>query len=87
MILKEEYNNLSHETCFKRIWTHIKCEPDKFGFQREQFAYSNSQACKKCPHKAKCCGNRNHRTITRYSHELLDLAEQNMESDENKEEY
>ena len=64
-----------------------QCEPDKFGFQREQFAYSNSQACKKCPHKAKCCGNRNHRTITRYSHELLDLAEQNMESDENKEEY
>ena len=64
-----------------------ECEPDKFGFQREQFAYSNSQACKKCPHKAECCGNNNHRTITRYGHELLDLAEQNMELDENKEEY
>ena len=64
-----------------------QCEPDKFGFKREQFAYSNPQACKNCPHKVECCGNSNHRTITRYGHELLDLAEQNMESFANKEEY
>ena len=63
------------------------CEPDKFGFQRQQYAYSNSQACKKCPHKKECCGKSNHRTITRYGHELLDLAEQKMELEENQEEY
>ena len=26
--------------------------------------------------KKECCGKNNHRTITRYGHELLDLAEQ-----------
>ena len=63
------------------------CEPDKFGFQRQQYAYSNSQACKECPHRKECCGDSNHRTITRYGHELLDLAEQKMELEENQEEY
>ena len=56
------------------------CEPDKFGFQRQQYAYSNSQACKECPHKKECCKDSNHRTITRYGHELLDLAEQKLRS-------
>lgn len=63
------------------------CKPDKFGFQRQQYAYSNSQACKNCPYKQECCGNNTHRTITRYGHELLDLAEQKMELEENKKEY
>ncbi|WP_296861603.1 transposase [uncultured Methanobrevibacter sp.] len=63
------------------------CKSDKFGFQRQQYAYSNSQACKECPHRKECCGDSNHRTITRYGHELLDLAEQKMELEENQEEY
>ena len=28
-----------------------ECESDKFGFQRQQYAYSNSQACKEWPYK------------------------------------
>lgn len=63
------------------------CKPDKFGYERKQYAYSNSEACQKCKYKKECCKNAHHRTITRYSHELLDKAEQIMEIEENQEEY
>lgn len=62
------------------------CKPDKFGFQREQYAYSNYEACKQCKDREACC-NGGHRTITRYNHELLNQAEELMEIEENKKEY
>ena len=37
--------------------------------------------------KKECCGKNNHRTITRYGHELLDLAEQKNGFRKNQEEY
>lgn len=64
-----------------------ECEPDKFGYQRKQYAYSNSKACQKCKHKKECCKDTHHRTITRYGHELLDEAEKVMEIEENQKEY
>ena len=62
------------------------CKPDKFGFQRKQYSFSNYLACKECSDKEKCCKGKN-RTITRYGHELLDQAEMLMEIEENKIKY
>ena len=62
------------------------CKPDKFGFQREQYAYSNYKACTQCKDNQACC-NGGHRTITKYNHELLNKAEELMEIEENKKEY
>ena len=47
-----------------------KCKPDKFGYQREQYSYSNYKACQECKDREACCKGK-HRTITRYGHELL----------------
>ena len=66
---------------------HINANTINSDFKENNSHTQIPKPIKKCPHKAECCGNSNHRTITRYGHELLDLAEQNMESNENKEEY
>ena len=63
------------------------CKPDKYGFKRQQFVFSNHLACKNCKNKKECCKNSAHRSITRYGHELLDKAERIMEIEENIEEY
>lgn len=63
-----------------------KCKPDKFGYQREQYSYSNYKACQECKDREACCKGK-HRTITRYGHELLNQAEELMEIEENKKEY
>lgn len=63
------------------------CKPDKFGFKRQQYSYSNYKACQSCKDKEKCCKNSSHRTITLYGHDLLDKCEQLMEIEENKVKY
>ena len=62
------------------------CKPDKLGYQRQQFAFSNYKACQNCKDREECC-NGGHRTITKYSHELLDKTEALMELKENKVKY
>ena len=64
-----------------------ECKPDKFGYSREQYSFSNYKACQSCKDKEQCCKNSTHRTITRYGHDLLDECEQIMEITENKLEY
>ena len=64
-----------------------ECKPDKFGYSREQYSFSNYKACQSCKDKEQCCKKSTHRTITRYGHELLDECEQIMEITENKLEY
>ena len=44
-------------------------------------------SCQSCKDKEKCCNDNTHRTISRYGHVLLNLCEQLMEINENKEEY
>ena len=58
----------------------------KGGFVKKKIIYSNYQACKDCPNKSKCTKSQ-HRTITRYVHELSLEAEQIMNTKEGQEDY
>ena len=58
----------------------------KGGFVKKQIIYSNYQACKDCKNKSKCTKSQ-HRTITRYVHELSLEAEQIMNTEEGQEDY
>lgn len=59
---------------------------EKGGFNKKKIIYSNYQACKNCPCKSQCTTSQ-HRTITRYVHELSFEAEQIMNTPEGKEDY
>lgn len=59
---------------------------EKGGFNKKKIVYSNHTACKNCPVKSKCT-KANHRTITRYLHELSYEVEKIMDTKEGQEEY
>lgn len=60
--------------------------PEKGGFNKKKIVYSNHTACKNCPVKSKCT-KANHRTITRYLHELSYEVEKIMDTKKGQEEY
>lgn len=60
--------------------------PEKGGFRKKKIIYSNYTACKNCPSKNKCTSSQ-HRTITRYTHELSYEVEKIMDTPEGKEDY
>lgn len=59
---------------------------EKGGFNKKKIIYSNYKACKDCPCKSQCTSSQ-HRTITRYVHELSLEAEQIMNTQEGQEDY
>lgn len=60
--------------------------PEKGGFNKKKIVYSNHAACQNCPVKSKCT-KADHRTITRYLHELSYEVEKIMDTPEGQEEY
>ena len=59
---------------------------EKGGGNKVKLVYSNYKACKKCKYKEKCY-KKNHRTITRYVHEVTYKTERLMSSEEGIKEY
>ena len=59
---------------------------EKGGENKVKLVYSNYNECKKCQY-SKHCYNTNHRTITRYVHEVSYKVERLMSSEEGIEEY
>ena len=59
---------------------------EKGGGNKIKLVYSNYDACKKCEYKRKCY-KKNHRTITRYVHEVSYKTERLMSSEEGIKEY
>lgn len=59
---------------------------EKGGGNKIKLVYSNYEACKKCKYKRKCY-KKNHRTITRYVHEVTYKTERLMSSEEGIKEY
>ena len=59
---------------------------EKGGGNKVKLVYSNYEACKKCKYKEKCY-KKNHRTITRYVHEVTYKTERLMSSEEGIKEY
>ena len=59
---------------------------EKGGGNKIKLVYSNYDACKKCEYKRKCY-KKNHRTITRYVHEVTYKTERLMSSEEGIKEY
>ena len=59
---------------------------EKGGFNKKKIIYSNYKACQNCPCKSQCTKSQ-HRTITRYVHELSLEAEQIMNTSEGQEDY
>ena len=59
---------------------------EKRGGNKIKLVYSNYDACKKCEYKRKCY-KKNHRTITRYVHEVTYKTERLMSSEEGIKEY
>lgn len=60
--------------------------PEKGGFRKKKIVYSNHCACQICPVKSQC-SKADHRTITRYLHELSYEVEKIMDTPEGQEEY
>ena len=60
--------------------------PEKGGGNKIKAVYSNYKACNKCEFKGKCF-TKNHRTITRYLHEVTYKVERLMASEEGIKEY
>ena len=54
--------------------------------KKKKIVYSNHAACQNCPVKSKCT-KADHRTITRYLHELSYEVEKIMDTPEGQEEY
>lgn len=59
---------------------------EKGGFNKKKIIYSNYKACQNCSCKDKCTKSQ-HRTITRYVHELSLEAEMIMNTEEGQEDY
>ena len=59
---------------------------EKGGGNKIKLVYSNYEACQKCKYKRKCY-KKNHRTITRYVHEVTYKTERLMSSEEGIKEY
>ena len=59
---------------------------EKGGGNKFKLVYSNYEACQKCKYKRKCY-KKNHRTITRYVHEVTYKTERLMSSEEGIKEY
>ena len=59
---------------------------EKGGFNKKKIIYSNYKTCKNCPCKTKCTKSQ-HRTITRYVHELSLEAEKIMNTEKGKKDY
>ena len=58
----------------------FKISPEKGGGNKIKAVYSNYKACNKCEFKGKCF-TKNHRTITRYIHEVTYKVERLMASE------
>ena len=64
----------------------FKVSPEKGGGNKIKAVYSNYSVCNKCEFKGKCF-TKNHRTITRYLHEVTYKVERLMASEEGIKEY
>ena len=65
---------------------HIQHHKKKGGGNKIKLVYSNYTACKKCKHKGTCYTT-NHRTITRYVHEVTYKVERLMSTKEGIKDY